>query len=127
MLKRSKQSFTLAACARVANTAIPKLIGKEGKTIDKIEKKLGLSIDVQPRIESLGKEVKFDVGESGAYIILSFNKTLRGENANTYIEDEYLFTATVGKSGQIRISKSSDLGKKLLNALAAKKKIKVFI
>ncbi len=112
---------------KVRNEAIPKLIGKEGKTIERIEKKLGLSIDVQPKIESLGKEVKFDVGESGAYIIFSFNKTLRGENANTYIDDEYLFTATVGKSGQIRISKSSDLGKKLINALATKKKIKVFI
>ncbi len=112
---------------KVGNEVIPKLIGREGKTIERIEKKLGVSIDVQPRIESLGNEVRFDVGESGAYIILSFNKTLRGENANTYISDEYLFTATVGKSGQIRISKSSDLGKRLLNAMAVKKKIKVFI
>lgn len=112
---------------KVGNEVIPKLIGREGKTIEKIEKKLGVSIDVQPRIESLGKEVRFDVGESGAYIILSFNKTLKGENANTYINDEYLFTATVGKSGQIRISKSSELGKSLLNAMAMKRKIKVFI
>lgn len=112
---------------KVGNDVIPKLIGREGKTIEKIEKKLGVSIDVQPRIESLGREVRFDVGESGAYIILSFNKTLRGENANTYIKDEYLFTATVGKSGQIRISKNSDLGKRLINAIAAKKNIKVFI
>ncbi|UCG95775.1 MAG: Flp pilus assembly complex ATPase component TadA [archaeon] len=113
--------------AKVGNKAIPKLIGKQGRTIEKIEKKLGVSIDVQPKIESLGREVKFGVGESGAYIILSFNKTLRGENANTYIEDEYLFTATVGKSGQIRISKNSDLGKQMVSALATKKEIKVFI
>ncbi len=113
--------------AKVGNKAIPKLIGKEGKTIEKIEKKLGVSIDVQPRIESLGKEVKFDVGESGAYIIFSFKKNLRGENANTYVKDEYLFTATVGKSGQIRISKNSDLGKQIINALATKKRIRVFV
>ncbi|MCK4634682.1 MAG: Flp pilus assembly complex ATPase component TadA [Candidatus Aenigmarchaeota archaeon] len=112
---------------KVSNAVIPKLIGREGKTVEKIEKKLGLSIDVQPKIESLGREAKFEVGESGAYIILSFNKTLKGENANTYVNEEYLFTATVGKSGQIRISKSSDLGKQLLNAIAIKKKIKVFI
>jgi ATPase len=113
--------------AKVGNKAIPKLIGKQGRTVEKIEKRLGVSIDVQPKIESLGREVKFGVGESGAYIILSFNKTLRGENANTYIEDEYLFTATVGKTGQIRISKNSDLGKQMINALATKKEIKVFI
>jgi len=113
--------------AKITNEIIPKIIGREGKTIEKIEKKLGISIDVQPKVESLGKEVRFDVGESGAYVILSFNNTLRGENANTYINDEYLFTATVGKSGQIRISKSSELGKQLLNALTTNKKIKVFI
>lgn len=112
---------------KLSNKAIPKIIGKEGKTIDKIEKKLGVSIDVQPKIESLGKEVKFDAGESGAYIIFSFNKTLRGENANTYVKDEYLFTATIGKSGQIRISKNSDLGKELINALTSKKNMKIFI
>ena len=112
---------------KVSNDVIPKLIGREGKTVEKIEKKLGLSIDVQPKIESLGREAKFEVGESGAYIILGFNKTLKGENANTYVNEEYLFTATVGKSGQIRISKNSDLGKQLLNAIATKKKIKVFI
>ncbi len=112
---------------KVSNDVIPKLIGREGKTVEKIEKKLGLSIDVQPKIESLGREAKFEVGESGAYIILSFNKTLKGENANTYVNEEYLFTATVGKSGQIRISKNSDLGKQLLNTIATKKKIKVFI
>ncbi|MBU3958051.1 MAG: hypothetical protein KKB25_03170, partial [Nanoarchaeota archaeon] len=39
-----------------------------------------------------------------------------GKNANIYIENEYLFTATVGRTGQIRVNKDSDLGKALLQA-----------
>jgi len=112
---------------RVANKVIPRLIGKNGKNIEKIEKKLGISIDVQPKVESFGKEVKFEIGESGAYVIFSFDKKMKGENANIYVNGEYLFTATIGKSGQIRISKESELGKALITAVASKKDIKAFI
>jgi ATPase len=111
---------------KVRNEIIPKLIGKEGKTIKSVEDKLGVSIEVQPIVESLGKEIKFDVGETGAYVVLSFGKIF-GKNANVYIENEYLFTATIGKAGEIKVSKSSDLGKELIRAIANRKEIKVFI
>ncbi|MBI4017380.1 MAG: hypothetical protein HY366_00350, partial [Candidatus Aenigmarchaeota archaeon] len=65
--------------------------------------------------------------ETGAYIVLFFADALRGKNANVYLVDEYLFTATVGKTSQIRLSKDSDLGKKLVNALATGKEVKVFV
>lgn len=112
---------------KVRNEIIPRLIGKEGKTINEIEKKLGIHIEVQPAVESLGKEARFDVGETGAYLVLAFDKKFSGKNANVYIEAEYLFTATVGRTGQIRVSKDSDLGKHLLRAITGKKKIKVFV
>ncbi len=113
--------------ARVRNEAIPRLIGRDGKMIKALEKKLGLQIDVQPAVESLGKEVRFDFGETGAYIVISFGKELAGQNANVYIENQYLFTATIGRAGQIKVSKGSDIGKDLLRAVAGKREIKVFI
>ncbi|QQG39574.1 MAG: Flp pilus assembly complex ATPase component TadA [Candidatus Aenigmatarchaeota archaeon] len=112
---------------KVKNEMIPRLIGKAGKNISEIERKLGVSIDVQPKVETLGKQVPFEVDETGAYIVLFFEDKMRGKNANTYIADEYLFTATVGKTSQIRLSKDSDLGKKLVNALATSKEVKVFV
>ncbi len=111
---------------RISNSAIPKLIGKGGKRIESIEKKLGIKIDVRPLVESLGKEIPFEIGESGAYVVFNFSKKYRGKNANIYIDREYLFTATVGKNGQIRLSKDSELGKKLISALAVKRPIRVF-
>jgi ATPase len=112
---------------KVGNEVIPKLIGRDGRTIKSIEDKLGISIEVQPVVGSLGKEIKFDVNETGAYVVFSFEAKIAGKNANVYIENEYLFTATVGRSGQIKVSKTSDLGKSLIKAITNKKSIKVFV
>ncbi|MFH0928730.1 MAG: PINc/VapC family ATPase [Candidatus Aenigmatarchaeota archaeon] len=112
---------------KVSNEMIPRIIGKEGSTIKKIEEKLGLSIEVQPLVESMGKEIEFDVHETGAYIVFTFGKNTSGKNANIYIENEYLFSATIGRAGQIKVSKSSDLGKSMIRTLTTKKQIKVFV
>ena len=112
---------------KVRNDVIPRLIGKDGQTIKELEDRLGISIEVQPLVESLGKQIKFDVNETGAYIVLSFDKRTFGKNANIYIENEYLFTATIGRKGEIKVSKDSDLGKELIRALTTKREIKVFI
>ncbi|OGI11720.1 ATPase [Candidatus Micrarchaeota archaeon RBG_16_36_9] len=115
------------AIVKVNNKVIPKLIGRDGKTIKSIEDKLGISIEVQPMVESLGKEIDYDVNETGAYIVFSFDNKISGKNANIYVSDEYLFSATIGRTGQIKISKNSELGKSLLRAITGKKEIKVFI
>jgi len=112
---------------KVRNEVIPRLIGKDGKTIKSIEDKLGISIEVQPIVESLGSEIKFDIHETGAYIVFTFGKKMGGKNANVYINSEYLFSATIGRAGQIKISKNSDLGKVLLRSITTKKKIRIFI
>ena len=113
--------------AKVKNEAIPRLIGKDGKVIKSIEDNLGVSIEVQPMVESLGSEMNFTINETGAYVVLSFESKIAGKNANVYVDNEYLFSATIGRSGQIKVSKSSDLGKGLLRAITTKKAIKVFI
>jgi len=112
---------------KVKNEVIPRLIGKEGKTIKSIEDRLGVSIEVQPMVESLGNEISFNINETGAYVVLTFEKGLAGKNANIYIENEYLFSATIGRSGQIKVSKNSDLGKELIRSITNKKAIKVFV
>jgi len=111
----------------VDNESIPKLIGKDGRNIDKIEDKLGFHIDVQPKVKDLGEEIDFEVDETGAYVVFECGKDLMGENANIYIDKEYLFTATVGKNGSVKITKDSELGRELISALTKKKDIKLFI
>ncbi len=112
---------------KLRNDFIPRFIGKEGKTVHALEEKLGISIDVEPAVNSMGKEIKFDVGETGGYVVLTFDKKVFGKGANIFIDSTYLFTATIGRSGEIKVSKHSDIGKALIAAMASKKEIKVFI
>ncbi len=111
---------------RVDNEIIPRLIGTKGKNVKELEEKLGISIDISPKIATFGKEVHFNTNETGAYIVFSFPQGLTGKFANFYIDNEYLFSATIGKDGILRVSKDSDIGKESMKALV-KNNLKVFV
>jgi ATPase len=115
------------AIVRVDNRCIPRLIGKDGKNISSIEERLGIKIDVEPRIMTTGKEIAHKVFESGNSIIFSFEKSLRGKQISIYIDDDFLISATVSKNNEIKMSKSSEIGKELLKAIVAGKKIRTII
>lgn len=111
---------------RVPNKVVSRMIGRDGKNIKELEERLGLRIDVEPE-GGLGRDINFDIGETGAYIVLSFSKRYKGKNANVHVEGEYLFTATIGREGQIKVSKKSDIGRELVRAIANRRDVKVFI
>lgn len=113
---------------RVDNEVVPIIIGKKGVTVTKLEEKLGVKIDVEPLApSSAGKEVRYEIREVGNRIDLVFQEELTGVAANVYVGDQYLFSATIGKKSQIRVSKKSDLGRSLLRALVSKQRIRVLI
>ena len=115
------------AVVKVDNDVISRLIGKNGIMINEIEKRLGVHIDVEPRIPALGREVDFGINESGNSLELLFDKRLIGKIGSIYIGDNFLFSATVGKKAKIKVTKDSDVGKELINAVHSKKQIKVLI
>jgi len=111
----------------VDNSVIPKIIGKNGVTINKIEEKLGVHIDIEPKIAALGKEIDYNVKESGNTIELRFNKKLIGETANIYIGEDFILSAIIGKKGKIKLSKRSNIGKDFVKALIGNKQIKILV
>ena len=111
---------------RVDNDIIPRLIGTKGKNVKELEEKLGISIDISPKIATFGKEVQYSTNETGAYIVLSFPQGLSGKFANFYVGDDYLFSATIGKDCMIRVSKDSDVGKEAMKALV-KNELKAYV
>jgi ATPase len=116
------------AVVRVDNEIVPILIGKKGATIAKLEEKLGVKLDVEPLApSSSGREVRYDIKEVGNRIDIIFEQDLTGNVANVYVGDQYLFSATIGKKSQIRVSKKSDLGRSLLRGLVSKQRIRVLI
>ncbi|MDD1774237.1 MAG: PINc/VapC family ATPase, partial [Methanobacterium sp.] len=97
---------------------ISKLIGKKGKTIDEVEKKLGLSIGVESQQSRKQEEVSgVDVELSGNYVVLNFDQEAVGTPFDILVNEDYLFTATVGKKGNIKIKKDIELANIILDAL----------
>jgi ATPase len=98
---------------------IPKLIGKKGKTIDEVEKKLGINIGVES-LQSRAREEEVssvDVEIAGNYVVLNFDKEFVGTPFDILVDEDYLFTATVGKKGNIKIKKDIELANIILDAL----------
>jgi len=106
--------------ARVKSSVIPKLIGKKGKNIEELEKKLGMNISVEPKEGSLKQDVYWEYDETGAYINLKLEPGLVGVQVDIYRDRDYLFSAHVGKSGIIRVRKKSNLGRRVLQAIIGK-------
>jgi ATPase len=119
-----------SAVVRVREEEAPRVIGKSGKNIDIIEKSLGVHIDVQtfdhyshtiktpyekPRISAT-------VEETDRHLIIWIEGN-PGENYEVYVGDDFVFTATVGRRGDIRMIKSSDLAKQIIERLEAGEQI----
>lgn len=97
---------------------IPRLIGKKGKTIDEVENRIGISIGVEPfKAREHNEKSAVDVELSGNYVVLDFGKESVGTPFDIIVNNEYLFTATVGKKGTIKIKKDIELATIILDAL----------
>ena len=110
---------------RVENDVIARIIGKGGENIKALEERLGIRIEVSPKIATLGKEASFTKEETGAYMVFTLDAK-PNKIANFYVDGEYLFSATIGKNSQIRVSKDSDVGHDILRAVL-NRKLKVFV
>lgn len=114
------------AIVRVNSKAIPKLIGRKGETIKRLEEELGIKLEVQPLSPLFGEELEFKIEESGKTLDIILGEEAMGKNVSVCVDGEDLLNATVGKGGKIRLSKSSSVGKALLSAMAMGKDIKVY-
>ena len=54
---------------------------------------------------------------AGNYVVLNFKKDIVGTPFDIMVEDEYLFTATVGKKGTIKIRKDIELATIIIKAM----------
>jgi len=115
------------AVVKVDNKVIPRIIGKNGTMITEIEKRLGIHIDVEPKVPSLGNEINYKMEETGNSLEFFFDKRFIGKIASFYVEESFLFSATIGKKSSIKVSKESEVGSELIRAVVGRKKIRVLI
>ncbi len=100
----------------------PMVIGREGRTISKIERDLGdIRIDVKTFKEMSDlhqEEAEFilDVYETKKHIVLVFPSICMGKDVQILINGESLAQLTVGQSSDIKLRKNTDLGEILTEA-----------
>ncbi|AKB35423.1 hypothetical protein MSSAC_0833 [Methanosarcina siciliae C2J] len=134
-----------SAIVKVNHEDMKKVIGKGGNVIDRIENILGLHIDVREieaefsgrkrgskrgvGLKAFPGKVREPVPEKGIpvspvhpiiertkkHLILGVPE-LAGKDVEIFIEDEYLFSATVSRHGDVKLRMNSDLASEIMEA-----------
>ncbi|MEO2154872.1 MAG: PINc/VapC family ATPase [Nanoarchaeota archaeon] len=101
---------------------IPHLIGKKGQTINELEEKLNINIDVRSFDEAEKEGLKFetqglkyDIFEDKNYYYFEFEEPVK--EVDIFIDDKYYGRATVGKDNVLSIQKKNKTGKAIKKAL----------
>ena len=96
---------------------ISRIIGKKGENITKIEKELGLSIDVQELTKenkrSALRTIPFETDFTKRDILIYFEGDMKNKEIGIYSNDELITTAKVGKKAMLRFKRDSDIGENI--------------
>ncbi len=114
----------------VSGESIPSLIGKAGKTIQELEKSLGLHIDVEEhgvQRELPSTTLSYDFSESRTALIFEVDREFTGNMANFVINGESLFSSRIGKKGKIKILKRSSEGKRFSRFVDTAHDLEIFL
>ena len=101
---------------------IGKIIGKNGERISEIEKRLGVSIDVQS-LDSSKREVKYNLSEKSNSLSFYVSSGLTGKEVDFHGKDGFLFSARVGKKGEVRVNKKGKMARRLIKMLDKNERI----
>lgn len=136
-IKRTYPQATVDVCSdnrceiRVPEKDMAKIIGKEGKNISALEKKIGISIDVKPlekqQTTSDNKPIDYHAEVSKKNVVFTVDKKYANNNVHIMIDEDYLMTANVGKAGSIKISKRNKIGKMIADAVVMGEKVKILL
>ena len=115
----------------VHEDCIASIIGRGGTNINEIEKFLNVHIDVVAKDSeslSLGSDdLPFSFSESKTTLLLTVNREYTSMYADIYVNNEFFASVRIGKKGQIKIPKRSDIGRNLLNSTSSKNDIQLFL
>jgi ATPase len=115
----------------VHEDCIASIIGRGGTNINEIEKFLKVHIDVVAQDSeslSLGSnDLPFSFSESKTMLLLTVNREYTSMHTDIYVNDKFFASVRIGKKGQIKIPKRSDIGRNLLNSTSSKNDIQLFL
>ena len=114
----------------VDKQSIPAIIGRGGSNINDIEKSLNIHIDVVERDSastSLSGDLPFSFSESKTSIVLTVSREYTSMHADIFVNDKYVTTSRIGKKGQIKIPRRSDIAKNLMELATSQNDIHIYL
>jgi len=115
----------------VNEDCIASIIGRGGANINEIEKFLKVHIDIVAKDSKLlsltTNDISFSFSESKTALLLTVNREYTSMHADIYTNEQYLASVKIGKKGQIKIPKRSDVARNLMNSTASQNDIQLFL
>jgi ATPase len=111
-----------SAVIRVPHDEAARVIGKSGRNIEQIEKTLGMHIDVRTKDEASSLSPRIE--ETAKHLVLWLDECT-GESVDVYVGGDMIFTATVGRKGDLKIAKSSEMAKHILKMIKRGERVEV--
>ena len=115
----------------VHEDCIASIIGRGGTNINEIEKFLKVHIDIVAKDSELlsltDNDLAFSFSESKTALLLTVNREYTSMHADIYTNDKFFASVKIGKKGQIKIPKRSDIGRNLLSSTSSQNDIQLFL
>jgi len=127
----------------VPEADIARIIGKQGSTINKIEEKLGIGIDIKSleeksqvksgynvNVKGAAKEQKdipFEISHKKNQLLIELGIDMQNRDVDIYVNEEFILSAKAGKTGTIKIKKSNNIGRRLMDALNKKERLRLVV
>ena len=107
---------------------IPRVIGRGGAQIKETEQQLSIGLDIRPREGSESRELepaRFDYREKGNSIEVLLNSDTVGRTISILVEGQEILRTKVGHKPRLKLSKKSEVGKKITQAVRDRKEIHI--
>jgi ATPase len=115
----------------VNEDCIASIIGRGGININEIEKFLKVHIDIVAKDSELlsltSHDLPFSFSESKTALLLTVDRGYTSMHVDIYTNDKFFASVKIGKKGQIKILKRSDIGRNLLNSTTSPNDIQLFL
>ncbi len=115
----------------VNEQSIASIIGRGGSNINEIEKLLKVHIDVVEKssddISLTSNDLPFSFSESKTAILLTVNRDFTSMHADIYADEKFIASVRIGKKGQIKIPKRSDVARILMDFSSSQNDIKLYL
>lgn len=107
------------------------IIGKGGSNINEIEKFLQIHIDVVEKNTDYSSksshDLPFTFSESKTSLLLTVDREFSSMYADVYVNDKFVTSVRIGKKGQIKIPKRSDIARNLMKLASSQNEIQLLL